>query len=233
MQLKFCLIALASIFCGAALGLAQNEPRPISVRTMAMNSIESDTLFFASSGDEKWVEVNWSQRQPSKPVETFTNRGVLSLFSEDTDPKAKSPYKIAHQVKITPGAKEILLFGLMKDDKLQLLPIVDDFLGAKYDRWLMINFSSREIAFRVGSDSKPILLKSKDSKIYKISVAENTGATVLGQAKIRGSEPKTFYSSYYPVKKGRRTMVFFADDGDRIITRFVVDHFPRKKKPAQ
>lgn len=200
---------------------------------MALTEIETEPLFFAAEGDEKWVPVEWSRRQPSMPAVTFTQDGVLPLFSEESDPDAKAGYKVSHRIKVPSGANEILLFAWMAEGKLQLQPVDDDFLGKNHDRWLLINFSGKEIAFRVGDESKPVLLKSKASKLYTINVDENKPASILGQARIKGAEPKLFYSSYFPVKAGRRTIVIFTDDGDKIRTKLVADHFLREKKADQ
>ena len=106
-----------------------------------------------------------------------------------------------------------------------------DCLGKRHDLWLLINFSSKDIAFRVGDESKPAHVASKQSRLYAIHVAENKPATILGQARIRGSEPRLFYSSYFPVKKGRRTIVLLTDDGDKIRTKLIADLFLRDENP--
>lgn len=167
------------------------------------------------------------------PAVTFTQDGVLPLFSEETDTDARSGYKISHQIKVPSGAREILLFAWMAEGKLQLRPIADDFLGKRHDRWLLINFSSKDIAFRVGDETKPAIIESKSSQLYTIRVGENEPATIKGLAKIRGDKPKLFYSSYFPVKKGRRTIVIFTDDREKIRTKLIADHFLRDKKPDQ
>jgi hypothetical protein len=225
--------ALVSFVCCLASGFAEGAPQQLSVRTMALTDIELDPLFFATSGDEKWVPVEWSRRQPSRPAGTFVQDGVLSLFGMKTAPSGEVGYEVAYQVKIPPGAREILLFAWMSDGKLLLHPIADDFLRKRHDRWLLVNFSSKDIAFRVGDESKPVLVESKHSKLYTINVGENEPATILGQARIRGTEPKLFYSSYFPVKKGRRTIVLFTDDGDKMRTKLVADLFLPEKNPEK
>lgn len=227
------ILITVTLFGFVATVLPVAAQQKISVRTMALSGIESDPLFFATQGDEKWVPVDWSRRQPSMPAVTFAQEGVLPLFRMEMDPEGKSAYKVAHPVKIPAGAKEILLFAWMVEGKLQLQPVDDDFLGKQHNRWLLINFSGKEIAFRVGDESKPILLKSKASKLYTINVDENKPASILGQARIRGTEPKLFYSSYFPVKAGRRTIVIFTDEGDKIRTKLVADLFPRDENPRQ
>lgn len=227
------LSAAAIFFCCVTSVLPAGAQQKVSVRMMALTEIETEPLFLAVEGDEKWIPVEWSRRQPSAPAVTFTQDGVLPLFSEESDPDAKAGYKVSHRIKVPSGAKEILLFAWMADGKLQLQPVDDDFLGKNHKRWLLINFSGKEIAFRVGEKSKPILLKSKASTLYTINVEENQPASILGQARIRGTEPKLFYSSYFPVKEGRRTIVIFTDDGDKIRTKLIADHFPGEEKPDQ
>ncbi|MEY3395783.1 MAG: hypothetical protein RL346_2020 [Verrucomicrobiota bacterium] len=219
------------IFSALALGwciatdLAAQTPQTISVRTMALSEIEGPPLFFATGGEKPWVPVHWSRRQPSRPTVTLAPEGVLSLFQMKENPDGKTAYQAAHALKLSPNAKEILLFAWMAEGTLQLQPVDDDFLGKQHNRWLLINFSDKEIAFKVGDESKPIFLKSKTSELYSINVAENQPATILGQARIRGKDPKLFYSSYFPVKAGRRTIVLFTNDGDKIRTKLVIDHF--------
>lgn len=222
-------ITLAT-FLTFALCLAAAAQDKLIVRTMALSSIETPPLFLATSSDEKWQTATWPQRQPSRPVETFIQEGVLSLFIMNLNPESKNEYTVAHQIKIPSGSREILLFAWMASGKLQLQPVADDFLGRNHDRWLLINFSSKQIAFRVGDESTPVILKKKTSKLYKINVAEDKPASILGQARIRGDKPKLFYSSYFPVKKGRRTIVIFTDYGDKIRTKLIADLFPVEKK---
>lgn len=220
-------ITLVSIVCCVACASCAGAAQQVSIRTMALSAIESDPLFFAASGDEKWVPIGWSQRQPSKPIVTFVQDGVLFLFSKKQAPSGKDVHEVAHRVKAPPGASEILLFAWMSGGKLFLHPITDDYLGKRHDRWLLVNVSSKDIAFRVGSESKPVMVKSKASELCTINVGENEGAAILGQARIRGTEPRLFYSSYFPVKSGRRTIVIFTDEGDKIRTKLVADHFLR------
>ncbi len=131
--------------------------------------------------------------------------GTLPLFRIELDEEGKEIPIVAHRVKIPVGAKEILLFAWSNTGDLNFYAIVDNFLTAAFNDWLLINLSSKSIDFKVGRASTPVRLIKGQSKIYRIAVAKNKGATVLGKANIRGKD-RIFYSTYLPVKSKRRTL---------------------------
>lgn len=222
-----CLLpaVIASLVCGVP-AFAQK----ISVRTMALTSADMPELYLKTEGDEPLTPVAWPSRQPSKPIVALRD-GALPLYRCETDDKGKASLKVAHRVKVPADAGEILLLGWSDGDEIRLHALKDDFMGADFNDWLLINFSSKVIAFRIGEGSLPIKLQSGDSRIYRIAVPRNKGATALGQAMIRG-EARTFYSTFVPVKDGQRTIMLFADDGEKIRTKRIIDRFLTKKGPT-
>lgn len=203
----------------------------VSVRSMGLAAGEMPELFFKTEGEAKLTPVEWSTRQPSRAVIALHD-GSLPLFRNETDEKGETKTVLSERVKLPADAKEIILFGWLDKDKLRLHAIPDNFLKAKHNDWLLINLSAKDIDFIVGKDSKPIRLASTQSRFYHIEVAENTGASVIGRAQIRG-ELKYFYSTYLPVKSGDRTIMLFSDDGDKIRTKPIYDKFNRREVEEQ
>ncbi|MFK7852290.1 MAG: hypothetical protein AB8D78_15040 [Akkermansiaceae bacterium] len=209
----------------------QAAPQQISVRTMALGSGEMPELYFETKGETKLTPAVWSKRQPSRMVSTIYE-DTLSLFRLEVDEDGQEIPVIAHQVKVPEGANEILLFGWLNKSDVNFQAITDDFLKAAFDDWLLINLSSKRIDFLVGRDSKPIRLNSKRISRYKITAKEDKGGAVYGRANIRGEE-RIFYSTFLPISANRRTIMLFTDDGDKIRTTPVIDHFNRRKKPPE
>ncbi len=221
-------IVVVLLLCSAQ---ALSAAKTVSVRTLLLSPAEMPELYFLTQEKEPYVRVKWSERQPSKPVAALCEES-LPLYRMELDPSGKPIPIVAKQIKLPVGAKEVILLAWQEDDKISYHAIGDDYLGRHFNHWLLINFSRKEIAFRVGDDSDPVLVKTAESKIYKLKAAKDKGATVIGQARIKG-EIKMFYSSYFPVKDGRRTIVLFTDDGEKIRTRLIADHFLREEKKRE
>ena len=206
----------------AALGAGAAHGQKISVRTLAMTSKEMPEFYFRTDDkEEPLAVVEWPTRQPSERVVALRD-GSLPLYTRELDDEGKESLSVAKTIKIPNGASQILLFGWSDGEKTRYHAIEDDILGAKFNDWMLINFSSKDIAFRVGDESLPVKINSGASKLYRIAVPKNKGATVVGQAPIK-DEVKTFYSTYLPVKEGQRTLMIFADDGKKIRTKRIVD----------
>lgn len=221
----FLSVALFSL-AGSVSSIAQK----ISVRTMAMNPAKMPELFFKTEGDEPLTEVPWPARQPSASIVALRD-GSLPLYRSESNEDGKETISVAQRVKVPAGASEILLLGWADGDKVRFRAIKDDFLGADFNDWLLINFSSKVIAFKVGEKSRPIKVESGGSELYRISVPKNKGATAVGQASIRG-KIRTFYSTFLPVKDGQRSMMLFTDDGEKIRAKRIVDELAPKENPA-
>ncbi|MFT5905025.1 MAG: hypothetical protein ACI9E1_000615 [Cryomorphaceae bacterium] len=207
------------------------EPQEISVRSMMLGKKEMPELYFKTKSEEKLTPVNWSKRQPSKMVDALYE-GTLPLFRMEVNEDGENIPVVAHRVKVPSGAKEILLFGWKHKDKINLLALGDNFLSAKHSDWFLINLSSKSIDFIVGRESKPIKVNSRQAIPYTIKVDEDKGAAILGKANIRNKD-RIFYSSYIPVRSGRRTIIIFSDDGDKIRTTPVADLFSRRPKASE
>lgn len=205
------------------------ESQQVTMRTMALSSGEMPELYLATPGnkDEPLTPIDWATSQPSRFTVVSSQEGFLPLYHLAVSEDGKETPQVAHRIKLPGAAKEILLFGWMNQDKLQFHVIEDKFLDAKFNDWLLVNMSSKEIAFQVGSKTKPIVLKTTESKLHTIAVREGEGANVRGLANIQG-EARPFYSTYLPVQKSRRTIVLFSDHGEKIRTKLITDHFSLK-----
>ena len=206
--------------------------RELNVRTLALVKGENLPERYVKVA-EKYVALSFSYIQPSEVIETLAGEASLSLYEQVTDPEGEVSYKIAKAIKLPAGAKGVLLLGWKGVKDTRYLAIDDDFLSAKYDNWLLVNTASKELAFRIGDDNKPIKIKANGVTNYKLTAREGTGVSVVGRAKW-GEKMKTFYSTYWPVRAGERGIViFFYHKGDRIALRKITDILLKPKKKTE
>lgn len=156
----------------------------------------------------------------------------LPLYRSEIDAKGNQAFVVAHRVKVPAGASGLLLLGWAVGDQARYVALADDFAAARFNDWLLINASSRPVAFKVGRDAQAVMVASGGSATCRITAPPGQGAAVLAQAPIDG-EPKVFFSTYWPVRGDQRTVVVFADDGpDRILVKRISDKLaPAKPEP--
>ena len=191
----------------------------IGIRTLAMRAGAMPEVHVRDAKGH--LPLRFSPVQPSEVVGALT-ANPLPLYRRETDAKGKEGFVVSQQVKLPDGANGILLLGWADGGKTRYVAIKDDFSAARYNDWLLINASTRPVAFRVGDSGKPILLKPGVSTTHRIPVAEGEGATVLAQAPLDGKD-KVFYSTYWPVYAGKRSIVLFVDDGPKILVKRISD----------
>ncbi len=204
----------------------------LSVRTLALNKGGKFPDRYVKV-DKEYVLLSFSHIQPSEVILASAGEAVLPLFQPVTDPEGKVSYNVVEQVKLPAGAKGVLLLGWNGPKGPRYLAIDDDFLSAKYDKWMLINTAPKDVAFKIGDDNKSIIINSNSVKNYKLTAAENVGVSVVGKAKW-GEKVKIFYSSYWPVRSGERGIViFFSYRGDRVALRKISDVLLKPKKKTE
>lgn len=191
----------------------------LAVRCLALRSGEASEVYLrGAKGHEK---LDFSATQPGAVVQALV-ANPLPLYRMGVDGEGKEEFVVAHKVKVPVGARGILLLGLTSGKETRYVAIEDDFGSARFSDWLLINTSARPVAFKVGGKAKPILVAPGKSVKYKIKAEEGKGAAVLAQAPFDGKS-KTFFSTYWPVHPGKRTIVLFADDGEKIRVKRISD----------
>jgi hypothetical protein len=200
-------------------GVFPISAQTIDIRTLAMRAEQMPEVFVKDAKDH--VPLQFSSAQPTGVVRALA-ASPLPLYRRETDADGKQGFVVSQQVKLPDGANGILLLGWIDGDKSRYIAIKDDFAAARFNDWLLVNASTRPVAFRVGDTGKPILLKPGVSTTHRIPVAEGEGATVLAQAPLNGKD-KVFYSTYWPVYAGKRSVVLFVDDGPKILVKRISD----------
>ncbi len=195
----------------------------IAVRTLSLQAGEIPDVYLR--GKKEHVALEFSAVQPGELLRAMA-ANPLPLYHRKTDPNGNEAWTIAHRVRIPAGAKGILLLALPDGDQSRFLAISDDFAGARYNDWLLINASSKPITFAVGEKSKPVLIVSGSSTTHRVTAPRGQGTVVLAQAPI-DDKPTVFYSTYWPVYDDRRTLVLFADSGPKILVKRISDILKR------
>lgn len=191
----------------------------IAVRTLALRAGEMPEFFLR--GAKENFALEFSAVQPGAAIRVPA-ANPLRLYRMNTDAGAIEAWTLAQRVGIPAGARSILLLALPDGEQTSFTAIRDDFAAARYNDWLLINASSRPVAFTVGEKSKPVLIASGTSTTYRVSATGGKGTAVLAQAPIN-DKPTVFYSTYWPVYNDRRIVVLFADQGPKILVRRIAD----------
>lgn len=195
----------------------------IAVRTLALGTGEMPEVYMR--GVKEHVALEFSTVQPGEMLRAMA-ASPLPLFLKETDARGNEAWIVAQNVNVPAGAKGILLLALPDGDQTRFLAIKDDFAGARYNDWLLINASSKPISFAVGEGAKPVLIASGSSTTHRVSAPAGQGTVVLAQAPI-DDKPTVFYSTYWPVYDDRRTVVLFADSGPKILVKRISDILTR------
>lgn len=207
------VLGLTSLLAGAA------GAQATKVRVLALKSGDFPELFLR--GAEAHLPIRFSNIQPGEVMPAL-RANPLPIYRRDTNDEGEEIYVVAHKVKLPSGSGGILLLAWKAGDELRFVAIEDNFGSARYNDWLLINTGARPIAFKVGEDTKPIIVKPGSSSSYRIRAEKGSGATVLAQAPFDG-ESKTFFSTFWPVYANKRTIVLFVDDGEKIRVKRISD----------
>lgn len=175
--------------------------------------------------------MSFSNRQPSEIIKAYRGES-LPLFVKAIEPDAKPEYNIAEQVKLPQNSKSLLLLcWASQEGKLQYYPINDSILGAKYNDWIMINTTSKEVGFYIGKNEKPVVIKPGITENYKVTEEKGKGVPVIGRAQFNG-EMKTFYSTYWQIRENERSIIIFTEVGNKIKATNIGDRLFKPKDDA-
>lgn len=191
----------------------------IAIRTLALRAGDLPQLHVKS--EKQHLPLVFSATQPSEPLDALA-ANPLPLYRSETDAKGQQSFVVSYKVPLPAGAQGILLLGWTTGRETRYVAIKDDFASARYNDWLLINASSKPIAFQMGDANKPLLLKPGVTATHRITETKGVGIPVLAQAPFDG-KPKTFYSTYWPVYPDRRSLVLFVDDGRKIVVKRISD----------
>jgi len=198
----------------------------IEVRGLAIgdkNSSKTEKYLQTQGGYQLLPFLN---QQPSRSIKAYSGESLL-LYEKVTTEGELPTYQIAEKVNLPKAAKSVLILTLDANGEESYLAVNDEFLEASYDKWLIINTTSKSVNFRVGADEKPFSIDANDGQICRIKSASSGSASALGQAKWNGNM-KTFYSTYWPIREGERSIVIFIEQGNRIRVKKISDALLKK-----
>ncbi len=208
------------LFAAFAVSFAMHvSAQTISVRTLAFRSGEIPEVYL--KGPEQYLSLEFSAVQPSEPVRAVAV-DQLVLYASEINDKGEQVFAPVQKLKIPPGSSGILLLAWANGEKMRYVAIKDNFESARYNDWLLINAATRPVAFKVGENTKAMVVAPGKSTTHRISAKAGKGATVLAQAPFDG-KAKTFFSTYWPVHPGKRCVVLFVDDGPKIRVKRISD----------
>lgn len=196
--------------------------REINMRTLALDKTANLPEHYVRVG-ENYAALSFNFIEPSGVMLALATETSLPIYKSVKSEDGKVSYEMEKEVKLPAGAKGVLLLGWMDAQGPRYLAVDDNYLSAKHNNWLLINTAPKDVAFRVGDDNEPTMVNANSVKDYKLTARENTGVSVVGQAKW-DEKIKTFYSTYWPVRAGERgIIIFFYQKGDRMALRKITD----------
>ncbi len=208
----------------------------LSCTTLSGNTLGIRALAVGQAGIEKpryvkvgnsYQSLTFHQRQPGQLI---TTESSLSLPIYEKIKKEGEPpsYKISEKVTIPEGAKTVLILAFNRNGKCKFRAVEDKLLDASYNEWLLINTTSKPIDFQLGTDEKSLRIDKNDEKFCRVNVPPGGSATALGRAEWNG-KMKTFYSTYWPIRAGERSIVIFVEIKPKIAVKRIGDALLKPK----
>lgn len=191
----------------------------LSVRTMALQAGDMPEVHLM--GENGHLPVEFSAVQPGETMRALA-ANPLPLYHNRKDDAGNDAWVISQRVDIPTGAREILLLGWPSGDTTRYIAIKDNFSDARFNDWLLINASTRPVAFAAGDNATPIVIRPGSSSSHRFTLRADEGVAVRALTPVN-DEPTVFFNTYWPVQNDRRTVVVFADDGERILVRRIAD----------
>jgi hypothetical protein len=193
---------------------AQVETRPLQVRTLALDSKPISGFYIATSSG--YQELSFSIHQPSAIYSAQTAE-TLPLYKQQTNETGEIEYILFKQLPLPQAGRRILLIGLKSNDAAKFVAIQDNFGEGDSQDWLLVNVSSKALAFQVGNLT-PIPIQPRQSMPLRINSLRAQGATVKVAARFDEGWEK-FYSTFWPIYENQRCLVLFVPDGESIHVR--------------
>lgn len=203
----------------------------VGIRTLALDPSISNAEKYVKT-EEGYELLVFLSRHPGELIDAQIGENILPVFEKVQVPGKGLTFQVAHQIKLPGEAKTVLLLGWGSAGNERFLPVNDKILDANYNNWLMINTTSKTVGFQIGKGEKPFVLDPNSIDIRKVTTPANEGAAVLGRARL-DDKVKTFYSTYWPIRSGERSIVIFVEQNDRIRVRKISDALLDKKPDTQ
>jgi len=209
---------IVRILSALALSVLPVVAEQIEVRTLSLIPGEIPECFV--EGKEGLEPLAFSTIQPTPPVELKVE-GHLPIYRADAPEPGKPGPPLAAKVKL-PGSKEVLLLVMNVGRELRFVALEDNIGAAGPADWMLINATTRPIAFRVGGAGDPVRINPGTSKLERIRAKEDQGAAVEAHA-LFDDGPKKIYSTYWAIRAGKRSIVLFVESGEKIKVKQITE----------
>ncbi|MCC5849078.1 MAG: hypothetical protein JJU29_13410 [Verrucomicrobia bacterium] len=218
-------VIIALILLTGVFAPLQAAEETVSVRAFTLSGSESPVLSLWNG--ETFQTVRASNVQPSPAYQVAMANPLPVYLDPQPGPEGEPPQPAA-MVPLPEGATHILL--LVTGNENQIVAMTDDLHAADARDWLFFNLTASTIAFQIGEDTEPILIEPRSRFSRRMDAGSVRSQPVMAAARIQG-EVQTFYSTFWPIRDDRRTMVMFVPAGeDRIQLRRIVERLaPREE----
>lgn len=199
------------------------QAETLELRTLQLDKKPMPELYV--HGSEEPQRLKFSSLQPSAAIAVGKTDSLLLYRQNEGGSKA---IQKAYQVDLPDGAKGVLLLAWKAADKERFLAVEDHYSEAKDNRWLIINAADRAIAFQVGANTKPAVIKPNSIHVFDLEAPQGEGAAVMAKASF-DQEVKTIYSTYWPIHAGKRMVVVITNSGEKVNVKPIFDCIPTRK----
>ena len=219
------LVLLLSLAVSVLHGQQANNPT-VGVRALVIGDASAMPERYLST--KKGYEIlKFTNAQPSELIHADRTE-KLPLFAKIPAGSEKDSYQAVQEVSLPAAAKNVLLLFWKGSESLNCFAVNDNILEANYNNWLMINTTEKPIGFLIGRGEEPFFIKPNGILKCRITSKHGGGVEVEGRAKWDG-RIKTFYSTYWPIREGERSIVIFLRKGGRIKVKKISDYLLRDR----
>jgi hypothetical protein len=198
--------------------LAQTETPPLRLRAFLFGG-GARSLYLRDGEEIKSLRA--SPIQPSAAIR-IRGREVLELFDRPGPGDDGAPPSRVAAIRIPEGSTHLLLLVLVEEEDTRYVVMEDDLHRADARDWMFLNMTASAIVFQIGEDTEPVLIAPR-SRFAHRAPSEAAGNLPVRAAARHEGEVELFYSTFWPMRPDRRTMVLFVPDGDRIRLRRIVE----------
>jgi len=208
------------LFCLILTNLQAENPT-VWLRTLQLVEGEIPETFVMVEGKSQPVQLTWSTAQPSRQLNVVYD-GKLFILNGSESSEGKQEAAASIPVALPESAQEILLLAMTGPEGVEYLAFEDCVGGAKFNDWLSINLSDREVVFTASEKKDSVRIPPGTSTIFRPEIEKGTGASVAAEFDREG-ESQIFYSAYWPVFAGQKSIAIFYTYGERVRVRRIGD----------
>lgn len=212
-MIKHALILFVSALIAVSLNAETAPTHSYEFRAISLGPAYKDLYYKTAAGYEKLIVPNNNRSR----IYQFTGGEVLELYRQQPDAEGNIQYRKIASTSVRKDLKKVF-FVMLPHSKANgpeflIYHVGDTFKTSDSQKWIVLNFTNRDLVARIESDIKPFSLgpggtnfvspKPRDNNSYVFSVAE----------KIDGRWEK-IYDKIWPHRPGKRAIVFLLPSDD-------------------